>query len=161
MKNDLICFSHLRWNFVYQRPQHLMSRAVRQGRVFYVEEPVYTEMPDQLRVDIDPVDQVIVVRPELHRTASGSNDVREDHFELRMARLVDQLILEHQITNFVVWYYAPMALAFSGHLKPMAIIYDCMDELSAFKFAPPELVEYEQKLVSKADVVFTGGHRLF
>ena len=161
MKNDLICFSHLRWNFVYQRPQHLMSRAVRQGRVFYVEEPVYTEMPDQLRVDIDPVDQVIVVRPELHRTASGSNDVREDHFELRMARLVDQLILEHQITHFVVWYYAPMALAFSGHLKPMAIIYDCMDELSAFKFAPPELVEYEQKLLSRADVVFTGGHRLF
>jgi UDP-galactopyranose mutase len=160
MKNDLICFSHLRWNFVYQRPQHLMSRVARQGRVFYVEEPVYTEKPDQLRVDIDPANRVLVVVPEL-KAAAGSRGIAEEGFQSRMARLMDQLILDHQITNFVAWYYAPMALAFSGHLRPRAIVYDCMDELSAFKFAPAELVDYERKLLSKADVVFTGGHRLY
>lgn len=161
MKIDVVCFSHLRWNFVYQRPQHLMSRAAGRGRVFYVEEPVYTETPDQLRVDIDPANQVIVVRPELKRTVGGDHVVPEDMFKRRMAGLMDQLIFEHEITDFVIWYYAPMALAFSGHLKSRAIVYDCMDELSAFKFAPAELIEYEQKLLSKADVVFTGGHRLY
>jgi len=78
-----------------------------------------------------------------------------------MRKLVDQLILRCEIKEFVTWYYAPMALSFSEHLEPKAIVYDCMDELSAFKFAPAELVEYEQKLMAKADVVFTGGHRLY
>jgi len=67
MKNDLICFSHLRWHFVYQRPQHLMSRAARQGRVFYFEEPVFTSLPDRLYIELDPVNQVTVVTPELRR----------------------------------------------------------------------------------------------
>src|SRR3712207_6438900 len=43
---DLVCFSHLRWGFVWQRPQHLLSRFAKFARVFVVEEPVFVE-PDQ------------------------------------------------------------------------------------------------------------------
>ncbi|HEX3768473.1 MAG TPA: glycosyltransferase, partial [Puia sp.] len=64
-------------------------------------------------------------------------------------------------SDYISWYYAPMAMAYTTHLKPGAMVYDCMDELSAFKFAPPELIHYEKQLLSKADVVFTGGYRLF
>jgi hypothetical protein len=78
-----------------------------------------------------------------------------------MANLVDTLIRQYKITDYVAWYYSPIALAFSGHLNPHAVVYDCMDELSAFKFAPAELVEYERKLLAKADIVFTGGHGLY
>jgi hypothetical protein len=160
MKNDLICFSHLRWHFVYQRPQHLMSRAAKTARVFYFEEPVFTPLPDQLRIEVDHINGVTVVTPELTRSDfSGQTEV--EHFDIRMKKLVDQLILQYGITEFVAWYYAPMALSFTGHLEPQAIVYDCMDELSAFKFAPAELVEYEKKLMSRADIVFTGGHRLY
>jgi hypothetical protein len=159
MKNDLICFSHLRWNFVYQRPQHLMSRAARQGRVFYFEEPVFTSSFDQLRIKVDPANQVTVVTPELDSRAADR--VQEENINIRIRRLVDQLILRHGIKEFVAWYYAPMAWSFSEHLEPKAIVYDCMDELSAFKFAPAELVENEQKLMAKANIVFTGGHRLY
>jgi len=160
MKNDLICFSHLRWHFVYQRPQHLMSRAARTGRVFYFEEPVFTSAPDQLRIEHDPVNQVTVVTPELNNTGAASH-VQDEKSEIRIKILLDQLILQYNITDFVSWYYAPMALSFSEHLEPRAIVYDCMDELSAFKFAPAELVEFEKKLMTRADVVFTGGHRLY
>ena len=160
MKNDLICFSHLRWNFVYQRPQHLMSRAARIRRVFYIEEPVFISLPDKLKIVVDPVNQVIVVTPELTNSRKTGHG-QEIDFRIRMRRLLDLLFLQYGITDFVSWYYAPMALSFSEHLKPMAVVYDCMDELSAFKFAPAELVEFEQKLMAKADIMFTGGHRLY
>ena len=84
-----------------------------------------------------------------------------ENFNIRLKRLVDELIVRYDIKEFVAWYYAPMALSFSEHLKPRSVVYDCMDELSAFKFAPAELVEFEQKLMARADVVFTGGHRLY
>ncbi len=160
MKNDLICFSHLRWNFVYQRPQHLMSRAAKSARVFYFEEPVFTPMPDQLRVSIDPVNQVHVITPELLEK-NAETPAGDENISLRLAGLLDQFVVQYDIKNFVAWYYAPMALGFTAHLSPRAVVYDCMDELSAFKFAPPELVAYEQMLLSNADVVFTGGNRLY
>jgi UDP-galactopyranose mutase len=53
-----------------------------------------------------------------------------------------------------------MALAFSDHLSPIVTVYDCMDELSAFQGAPPELMEMEDLLFARADVVFTGGASL-
>ena len=160
MKIDLICFSHLRWNFVYQRPQHLMNRAAKPGRVFYFEEPVFTPMPDNLSIKMDPGHQVIVVTPELRKEVAGANTSKWS-VENRMSKLVEELVTQFEISEYVAWYYAPMALAFTGHLAPRAIVYDCMDELSAFKFAPAELVDYERKLLAKADLVFTGGHKLY
>jgi len=160
MKNDLICFSHLRWHFVYQRPQHLMSRAARSGRVFYFEEPVFTAFPDKLRIQSDPLNGVMVVTPELDNS-EASDQTPEMNFTNRLKMLVNELIRRYDIKDYVAWYYAPMALSFSEQLEPSAIVYDCMDELSAFKFAPPELALLEQKLMTRADIVFTGGRRLY
>ena len=36
---DILCLSHLRWDFVFQRPQHFLTRFAKHQRVFYVEEP--------------------------------------------------------------------------------------------------------------------------
>jgi len=160
MINDLICFSHLRWNFVYQRPQHLMSRAAKKARVIYFQEPVYTRFPDKLHIEVDPASQVVVVTPELEESLSDPANVKRS-FNQRMARLVDQLVELYKISDFVSWYYTPMALAYTGHLRPTAVVYDCMDELSAFRFAPPDLISLEKELFSRADLVFTGGFRLY
>jgi UDP-galactopyranose mutase len=54
-----------------------------------------------------------------------------------------------------------MALAYSRHLQPEIIVYDCMDELSAFRNAPAELLAHEEELLHRADIVFTGGHSLY
>ena len=161
MKNDLICFSHLRWNFVYQRPQHLMNRAGKLRRVFYFEEPVFTSKHDKLSVYRDNVNHVTVVTPQLMGESPDNSPGGQENILKRMAALVDQFILQYKIVDYVTWYYAPMARAFTGHLTPRAIVYDCMDELSAFKFAPAELVENEKELLSKADLVFTGGNKLY
>jgi UDP-galactopyranose mutase len=79
----------------------------------------------------------------------------------RQKILLTQLFNLKKIEHFIAWYYTPMALKISSHLQPKITIYDCMDELSAFKFAPPELKLLEAELLKKADVVFTGGHSLY
>lgn len=75
--------------------------------------------------------------------------------------LLDSALTSLQLNRYLLWYYSPMALSWSDHLTPILIVYDCMDELSAFKFAPPHLVQREQKLMRKADMVFTGGQSLY
>jgi UDP-galactopyranose mutase len=72
-----------------------------------------------------------------------------------------KLLDEHNITNYITWYYTPQMLPWSKDLRPRAIVYDCMDELSAFKFAPPELLRNEKELLGVADLVFTGGQSLY
>jgi len=66
-----------------------------------------------------------------------------------------------EVKDHLAWYYTPMALPFSSHLQPRLVVYDCMDELSAFKNAPQELIKLERELFNKADVIFTGGHSLY
>jgi UDP-galactopyranose mutase len=150
----LICFSHLRWDFVYQRPQHLLSRFARTSRVFYVEEPVFGS--DSPRLDITARENGLqVVVPSLPQGLS----VDARHEALR--DLVDELIAQESITTFVSWYYTPMALPWTRHLEPIALIYDCMDELSLFRGAPAEMVERERELIALANVVFTGGTSLY
>ena len=151
---DLICLSHLRWNFVFQRPQHLLTRCANERRVYYVEEPVFGEETTP-RLQRDASGNVTVcvpylpfALPEAERTAA-------------MRRLIDDLIASEQITEYVLWYYTPMALAFTDHLAPQAVVYDCMDELSAFRNAPPELRLREAELLRRASLVFTGGQSLY
>lgn len=151
---DVLCFCHLRWNFVFQRPQHLMLRWAREHRVFFVEEPHYGESPaPELRLRTDDATGVRVVTPHLPERSA------DEHRTLR--RLVSGLVEEHGIEDFVAWYYTPMALQVSRHLTPRAVVYDCMDELSHFQGAPPELREREKELLERADVVFAGGHHLY
>ncbi|MFN7930745.1 MAG: glycosyltransferase family 1 protein [Blastocatellia bacterium] len=152
---DLLCLSHLRWDFVYQRPQHLMSRFARERRVFFVEEPIYDSATP--RLDITPRDAGLwVVVPHL---PTGLQDAEVVAWQ--QALLQDELLLAHGVTDYLLWYYTPLALAFTRHLEPLTIIYDCMDELSAFKNAPLALKQYEAELFECADVVFTGGHSLY
>jgi UDP-galactopyranose mutase len=150
---DLVCFSHLRWNFVYQRPQHLLSRCARERRVFYVEEPEACETPAHTEMEKDP-SGVIVIKPFV---PSG---LSEEETNAAMQKLVDQLFAE-EIDDYILWYYTPMALNFSRHLQPALTVYDCMDELSLFKGAPAQLKELEQELISRADLIFTGGPSLY
>ena len=150
---DLVCFSHLRWGFVYQRPQHLLSRFSKHTRVFFFEEPIMHDGPDKLVVNNESKNLYVVV-PHLQ----DNND--ECHIA-RQKQLLNHLISSMKINQFFSWYYTPMALPFTEHLSPEFVVFDCMDELSAFKFAPAELKLREKQLLEKADVVFTGGHSIY
>jgi glycosyltransferase involved in cell wall biosynthesis len=150
---DLICFSHLRWNFVYQRPQHLMSRAAKTHRVFFIEEPV---LDSGVYFDIQKQsDNLWVIVPHF----TPGMEERQMHDQQRA--FLSRLLITMQIKRYATWYYTPMALTISDHLRPAITVYDCMDELSGFKFAPTKLVDLEKKLLKKADVVFTGGFSLY
>jgi len=149
-----LCFSHLRWNFVYQRPQHLMSRAAREYRVFFVEEPLIEDTgASHFRLEQQP-GSITVATPILPRGLSESEIVDAQR------QLVDGLVAECGPVE-VSWYYTPMALEFSAHIVPDLCVYDCMDELSAFRGASPRLLANEQELFEKADLVFTGGVSIF
>lgn len=151
---DLVCFCHLRWDFVYQRPQHLMSRFAKKFRIFFIEEPIYHFLDDCYK--IEQVENISVVKIYLKEAADNQSSLIT-----RQRLLVNKLFAEKKINKFISWYYTPMALKISSHLKPELVIYDCMDELSAFKFAPPELKILEANLFKKAHLVFTGGHNLY
>jgi UDP-galactopyranose mutase len=75
--------------------------------------------------------------------------------------LLGDLLREHQIVHPILWYYTPMALEWSRGVQAKAIVFDCMDELSAFAHAPASLLALEQELLQRADVVFTGGQSLY
>jgi len=154
-KPDLIVFSHLRWDFVYQRPQHLLKRCARERRVFFVEEPVFDNGSMRLEVNERDTDLKIVVPhlPEGLQSAVAKTAVLHD--------MIQRLLVENNIHQYLAWYYTPMALDFTRHLKPLAVIYDCMDELSGFKGAPQCLVQRERELFKLADLVFTGGQSLY
>lgn len=151
---DLICFSHLRWDFVYQRPQHLMSRFAKDGRVFFIEEPLIHNAGAEMKVSKreDGLQVAVPFLPE------GTDQVEAERI---LRELLNDLIDEQDIAEFVAWYYTPMMLGSSSHLEPKAIVYDCMDELSAFKNAPQELIAREAELLFLADLVFTGGRSLY
>lgn len=152
---DVLCFSHLRWDFVYQRPQHLLSRFARRGqRVFFIEEPIFQTGEPRFEVS-QRAESLYVVVPHLPHQPD------ENALNNLLSSLLDNLLADYQIENFVAWYYTPMMLAWSEHLSPLAAIYDSMDELSLFKFAPPSLLSNEEKLFTRADVVFTGGQSLY
>ena len=154
-ETDLVCFSHLRWDFVYQRPQHLLSRCARKRRVFFVEEPIFSNCSMRLDVrETDPGVHVVVPHlPEGLRSEIAINAVMKD--------LTRQLFMDHDIKQYVFWYYTPLALSFTDHLNPVAAVYDCMDELSAFKGAPSKLPALEKELFGQVDLVFTGGQSLY
>ncbi len=151
----VVCFSHLRWNFVFQRPQHLLTRFAQTLPVYFWEEPRYGDRAAaEIQIERGP-DEVTVLTPLLpHGLSAAEADAAQ-------RTLLDTFIQQQGLSRFLAWYYTPMALSFTQHLLPDAIVYDCMDELSAFQGAPPELIQLEQKLFAKADVVFAGGASLY
>jgi UDP-galactopyranose mutase len=148
---DLVCFSHLRWDFVFQRPQHLMTRFAREHRVFFIEEPLFGE--DGPRLEISERDNGLsVVVPHLPHGAQ---------VDAVMPDLIDGLRKEKAIELCVAWFYTPMMLDWKDGLQPIVTVYDCMDELSLFKNAPSQLIERERQLFAVSDLVFTGGQSLY
>lgn len=147
----ILCFSHLRWNFVHQRPQHLLSAAAETYRVFFIEEPEFAPGAPHFRMHVSEAG-VVILTPVFDRACDHLHEMRTLtetlHRSLRRSRLVH-------------WFYTPMALRFARDLPCDLCVYDCMDELSAFRFAPPELIELERELLICSDLVFTGGQSLF
>ncbi|HEY0856521.1 MAG TPA: glycosyltransferase [Albitalea sp.] len=167
----LIVFSHLRWDFVYQRPQHLLSRLARHYEVLFVEEPQRCEGEARLECK-QGAPGVTVLRPHTPVDAPGFHD---DQLPLLRPLLAGHLA-DEGIADYVVWFYTPMALPLLAELsrpadapgqpggagvQPRAVVYDCMDELSAFKNAPRQLRQREAALLKVADLVLTGGPSLY
>jgi glycosyltransferase involved in cell wall biosynthesis len=152
----LIVFSHLRWDFVFQRPQHLLSRLAKHYRVFFIEEPMRSAGPPRL--------DVRVAAPNIH-VCQPHTSVDAPGFDTRqvpvLQELVDGLVSRERLTNPLVWLYTPMALPLTRSLNPRVLVYDCMDELAAFMNAPDELVQRENALLRSADLVFTGGPSIY
>ena len=152
----LICFSHLRWDFVFQRPQHLMSRFAKDRRVFIFEEVIPC---DHHRAFLEyhpfPEQNVIALRPRVPRSWD------EGARNAALRDMLDMLLATQGGGAPVLWFYTPMMYTFARHIEAAAVVYDCMDELSAFDFASPDLSRLEADLLQRADVVFTGGQSLF
>ena len=152
----IVVHSHLRWSFVWQRPQQTHSRLTRRHKVLFVEEPTLqaTGLHDRLDVT-SPIENLWIVQPQL---SPGPNVELRTRALLREAR---QSIFKDSFANAVHWLYTPMMEPQIDEFgKPRAIVYDCMDELSQFAASPLHLAERERRLLQRADLVFTGGYEL-
>lgn len=149
----LLVLSHLRWDFVFQRPQHLMTRAARDRAVYYIEEPIFGDHHDRLHCRREG--GVMVCTPHIRSGLSS----RES--QARTAGLLRELVTAEGLMEYDLWVYTPMELPVTAGLTPRVTVYDCMDELANFKGAPPELRQREAELFARAGVVFTGGQRLY
>ena len=166
----IICLSHLRWDFVWQRPQQLLSRFARTRRVYFIEEPIFeasaghAPVSASLRLNREPVGVplstnltgVVTAQPICRDPGVGGGPLLDEMY----ARLLKELVASENIGRYVLWFYTPMLLPAIGDLCPEAVVYDAMDELSLFRFAPPELVSRERELLARASVVFAGGRSL-
>jgi len=152
----LVVFSHLRWNFVYQRPQHLLSRLAARWRVIFIQEPVPQSANNEVEY-LEPAEGVEEWRPHVTGDTPGFHD---DHLPV-MRRLVANAMRERAVTDYWIWFYTPMAVPLGAELTPRGVVYDCMDELNSFKNAPRQLVQRENALFKMADLVFTGGRSIY
>jgi glycosyltransferase involved in cell wall biosynthesis len=160
----IIVHSHLRWDFVWQRPQQLLSRLALRNEVLFVEEPIYCD-------DVaDPRLELSLPQPRVHRAVPLLPASLRGAYDASIAE-IRELVRRHiaadgpsagRFARPIQWFYTPMpAPAMIGAFDERAVVYDCMDELSKFRFAPRELVDRERYLMAQSDVVFTGGYRLW
>lgn len=153
--SDLLVLSHLRWNFVFQRPQHLMSRFARHRRVYFVEPPVKGDVSSPMLHQESTQEGVEVLVPHV---PAG---LEEEAVFTAVAELLRDFVTEENLIDFTAWYYNPMALKFTPHLEPTIVVFDCMDELTGFRDCPQEMRDWESRLLEAAHVVFTGGHSIY
>jgi glycosyltransferase involved in cell wall biosynthesis len=152
----LIVFSHLRWGFVYQRPQHLMTALAERMQILFVEEPVHSAGPAHLECrTLGPNLQVLV--PHTPLRGMGFHD---EQMPL-LRRLLDKHLHLAGLSDFGVWFCTPLALPLADHWRPRVVVYDCMDEHAALQSAPPLLQQREAALLKRADLVLTSGPSLY
>ncbi|RXJ44372.1 glycosyltransferase [Gelidibacter gilvus] len=141
---DMIIFCHLRWDFVYQRPQHIISRMSEDYKILVVEEPIHNDGNSAYDLhEINP--NLSILKPKVKSIVDIKN-------------VLDLLNIHH---IDIAWFYSPAFVDLLPYLKTNTIIYDCMDELSQFKGASMELRAQEKLLIQEADLVFTGGKSLY
>lgn len=151
--HDLVVFSHLRWDFAYQRPQLMLSRLAKDRRVFFVEEPEYAAGPVCMRVS-SPCPGVTVLRARTPVDAAGFADAQLAVLEPLLRRSLS----DRDVRQAVAWFYTPMALPLLKAVHaPRAVVYDCLDDLSASDFASPQRLQREAELLDRADLVLKGG----
>lgn len=153
----IIVFSHLRWNFVFQRPQHLLTRLAKDFKIIFVEEPVNT---GSVFVEAScPQDNITVLVPHTVEHGWGFNDEQI----AVIGPLVQTYLNDHDVLDndqYGIWFYTPQALPLKNYFSPDFTIFDVMDELSMFAHAPAELKEREKELLLTADLVMAGGPSL-
>ena len=153
----ILVFSHLRWNFVYQRPQQILSRLARTRPIHFVEEPKVSPGCVPHWEHETPEPSVNVWRPVM-----DVDDVSFGQLHRRTLQpMLEKLAREHKLHDCIAWFYTPMAVHLAEIVRPSLVVYDCMDELSAFLNAPREMIDRENLLLKQADFVFTGGPSLY
>jgi glycosyltransferase involved in cell wall biosynthesis len=160
----IIVHSHLRWDFVWQRPQQILSRLAAHAPVLFVEEPIFLDDLGSARLDVTvPFANVFRAVPFLPGTFRDDQDgATAEVRTLAQDALASHPRIKGRFNNPIQWFYSPAtAPAMLGAFNEIGVVYDCMDELAQFKFANPDLPRRERLLLSNADVVFTGGHRLY
>ncbi len=161
-KYGIVVFSHLRWGFVWQRPQQFLSRFARHHPILFVEEPFFDLAPGSpSRLDLHGVmPNITVACPHCPPKAKDDPNLIK-HLREWTREAIDAVNGRGDFDNPLLWYYSPMDSGWSlGHFRNRGVVYDCMDELSAFTGAPTQLIENEKRLIEHADVVFTGGMEL-
>jgi len=152
----LVAFSHLRWGFVWQRPQHLLTRFAREMPVVVIEEPEYHLQGADVYVRRDHGVTVVTPLLPLDDEQYGFGN----HVNGQISRLIEPFVRPG--TDPILWYYTPMALgAEPSTVRPRLTVYDAMDDLASFRAAPRELRIREARLLSQVDLVFTGGPTLY
>ncbi len=153
--SELVVFSHLRWTFVWQRPQHLISRLARNRRAWFVEEPLAADVPEPiLRTELHgPVTRVWLEVPgtEAHVGFGGAEAAAYE-------RALRELLGDGD--DRIVWLYTPLAFTLAQSIGHELLVYDVMDDLASFKYAAPGLRFAQRQSLRVADVVFTGGRSL-
>lgn len=158
----LLVHCHLRWDFVWQRPQQLFSRLAAHHAVLFVEDPLPAE--GEARLDLsEPYPNVVRMVPRLPQAESPDVDAQWRLLLPLMERaLATHALLRGRFERPVQWFYSPMSAAvLLGRFGARGTVYDCMDELANFRFAPADIAERERFLLAHADVVFTGGYQLY
>ena len=151
---DIVCFSHIRWDLNYQRPQHLLSRFAKSNQLFFIEEPLYDALEHQTLQVNSKDDNIWIIVPHL-LIGSGGKEAIDAQKEL-----LDKFFFEYKLEDYIFWYYTPLALSFSTHYSPLLIIYDCVNNWSA-SIVRDNLKLFEAKLFDDSDIIFTGGNSLF
>lgn len=162
MSRELVVLSHLRWVFVWQRPQHLISRlAANYDRTWFIEEPAHGNVFEP-RLRVEEHQHVTRVWLEVPNGTKldGFDAAASEAYIAHLADLLPDAADPDADIDRTVWLYTPMALDVARALNPAQVVYDVMDDLAAFKNAPQGLILRQRKTLREADVVFTGGRSL-
>jgi UDP-galactopyranose mutase len=160
---DLVVASHLRWSFVWQRPQQLLSRLAKYHRILFIEEPVFAPegiaRPTALLEEALP--DMFVLTPQALASEAGDSALwmwpcREE-IDTQVRQALKTLDFRHR----ALWFYTPTPDFLVKTVDPDMMVYDVMDELANFKFAPPHLKENEKRLLTQSALVFTGGASMY